>query len=77
MTRAAKMRTSETLRTAASWLDGAAEHCGYKQRDREQLVELAAELRVRAIWIERARTDEGVSEERRRGIAAIEDAESR
>jgi hypothetical protein len=54
------LRTSELLRRAASELAAN--------------VELSQELRVRAVWIERARTDEGVSDERRRGVAAIEDA---
>ncbi|HXJ21500.1 MAG TPA: hypothetical protein VMT03_14825 [Polyangia bacterium] len=36
---------------------------------------LAFELRVRARWIEGARQDEGVSQDRRMGIAAIEDVE--
>ena len=54
------LRTSELLRRAASELAAN--------------VELSQELRVRAVWIEHARTDEGVSDERRRGVAAIEDA---
>ncbi len=54
------LRTSELLRRAASELVASDE--------------LAQELRVRAIWIERARADEAVSHERRRGVAAIEDA---
>lgn len=57
------LRTSELLRRAASELSASDE--------------LAQELRVRAIWIERARADEAVSDERRRGVAAIEDAGDR
>ncbi len=55
-----ELRTSELLRRAAFELAASDE--------------LAEELRIRAIWIERARTDEAVSDERRRGVAAIEDA---
>jgi hypothetical protein len=54
------LRTSELLRRAASELAASDE--------------LAQELRVRAIWIERARRDKAVSDARRRGVAAIEDA---
>jgi hypothetical protein len=61
-----KLRTSELLRTAASRLDAGS-------RDDQQV---AFELRVRARWIEGARADEGVSHDRRMGIAAIEDVEA-
>ncbi len=61
----AGLKTSELLRSAASRLDVGSVA--------DRLV--AFELRVRARWIEGARRDEGVSEERRRGIAAIEDVE--
>jgi len=58
----ADMRTSELIRLAAS-------HLGPTLAERQ----LAAELRVRAGWIEVARHDPGVSQERRLGVAAIED----
>lgn len=65
------LRTSDLLRRAASELanDSA------KQRGGRSRSELAQELQVRALWIERARADEAVSHERRRGIAAIEDVD--
>ena len=63
----ADKKTSELMRTAAALLEVNALTIDHQ---------VAAELRVRARWIEVARTDVGVSEERRRGIAAIEDAPS-
>lgn len=69
--------TSEVLRRSASWLDGLAEQGGYKRRDREEIIALAAELRLRALWIERGKTDPGISEERRKAIAAIDDVGGR
>ena len=65
------LRTSELLRRAASELatDPA------EQAKRASHSELARELEVRALWIERARGDASISRERRRGIAAIEDVE--
>lgn len=73
----AKLKTSELLRSAASWLTvlvrGATGSRGGAVADVDQV---AFELRVRARWIEGARTDEGVSHDRRMGIAAIEDVES-
>ena len=58
---AASLRTSELLREVARVLHHE---------------ELAFELRVRARWIEVARHDEGVSQERRMGLAAIEDIDA-
>jgi hypothetical protein len=63
------LRTSELLRRAASEL--AAED----QTARPKRRELVQELQVRALWIERARADDAVSDERRRGVAAIEDVD--
>lgn len=60
----ARLKTSEVMRRAASELDAV---------DRV----LASELRLRAMWIEVARQDGSVSEERRKGVAAIEDGEGR
>ena len=57
-------KTSELLRYAAGLLragDLTIEH------------QVADELDARAIWIEVARHDTGVSQERRLGVAAIED----
>ena len=67
-----RMRTSELLHAAASEL--AARTHRAAPAEAERLQELATELRVRARWIEGARADQGVSEDRRRGIAAIEDS---
>ncbi len=61
----AQLDTSELLRVAASLLEGCNLTIDHQA---------AAELRVRARWIEVARHDEGVSEERRLGVAAIQDA---
>lgn len=64
------LRTSELLRRAASELA----HDSAEQPTGPNRSELAKELQVRALWIERSRADEAVSDERRRGVAAIEDA---
>jgi len=64
------MRTSELLRLAASEL--AALATVEKQRASDHR-ELAAELRIRARWIESARRDAGVSRDRAMGIEAIEE----
>lgn len=61
--------TSALLRRAASEL--VASEPDHPARRKH--AEIARELWVRALWIERARADEGVSDERRRGVAAIED----
>jgi len=72
-----KLKTSELLRNAASWLTvlvrGAA---GSRRGAVSEVDQVAFELRVRARWIEGARADEGVSHDRRMGIAAIEDVET-
>ncbi len=66
-----ELRTSELLRRAASELTTGSGG----QPERPDRTELARELQVRALWIERARTDEGVSDEQRRGVATIEDVD--
>ena len=65
--------TSALLRRAASELAAErVEQPGVPTRG-----DLAKELELRALWIERARADTSVSRERRRGIAAIEDVDDR
>lgn len=66
-----ELRTSELLRRAAAELKAASG----EEPERPDRTELAQELQVRALWIERARADEGVSNERRRGVATIEDVD--
>jgi hypothetical protein len=63
----ADLRTSEVLRRAAALLDPLTLEARI----------IAAELRTRAAWIEGARHDPGVSEERRKAIAALEAGEER
>lgn len=67
-----RMKTSEVMRRCASLLSMFADH----GRDSD-LLAAANELQLRARWIEVARHDEAVSEERRLGVAAIEDCEGR
>lgn len=62
------LRTSEVLLLAASELAALA-------APSKAIQALIAELHLRARWIEGARSDEGVSAERRRAIAAIEDTD--
>lgn len=65
----ANLKTSEVMRRAASELDAFTQRLGVEERA------VGNELRVRARWIEVARNDPGVSEERRLGVAAIEDSQ--
>lgn len=60
----ATMKTSELLRRAASQLEVSPLTIDHQ---------IAAELRVRARWIEVARHDTGVPQERRLAVASIED----
>lgn len=64
------LRTSELLRRAATELTADSGDQAARPKRRE----LAQELQVRALWIERARADDAVSDERR-GVAAVEDVE--
>lgn len=68
-----RLRTSDVVRTAASWLTIFA-HSGELPRSTvAELDALVAELRVRGRWLESARSDLGVSADRMAGIATIED----
>jgi hypothetical protein len=67
-----RMKTSEVMRRCADLLRMVADN----SRDSDILAS-ADELALRARWIEVARTDAGVTEERRLAIAAVEDAEGR
>lgn len=60
------LRTSQVLHLAASELAALAGPSSAVEA-------LIVELRLRARWIEGARADKGISTERRRGIATIED----
>lgn len=66
------IKTSEVMRRAASLLELIAD----KTPDSD-IAATAAELRVRALWIERARHDPGLSTERQLGVAIVEDVEGR
>lgn len=62
------LRTSQLLRRAASELaNDSPKHPGERSRS-----ELAHELEVRALWIERGRANGGLSDERTCGVATIE-----
>ncbi len=66
-----RLRTSELLHLAASELATRTHRSAPQEVDRLQ--ELATELRVRARWIEGARRDTGVSDDRRAGLAAVDE----
>jgi len=68
----ASLKTSEVMLRASSLLDVVAD-----KDPASDIRALANELRLRARWIEVARHDTGVSQERRLAIAAIEDAPRR
>jgi len=67
-----RSRTSDVMRDAARWLTVAATE-DRPRPTRAELEALALELRLRARWIETARSDLGVSADRMAGIAMIED----
>jgi hypothetical protein len=68
-------RTSDVMRNAASWLAVVAMEQGRPRQTRAELEALAGELRLRARWMEAARSDTGVSVERMLGIQMLEDPE--
>lgn len=66
-------RTSDVMRDAARWLNIFGRDRGTPRATRAELDALVTELRLRARWLETARSDLGVSAERMAGIAMIED----
>ncbi len=68
-----QIRSSDVMRNAASWLTALAMERGRPRQTRAELEALAGELRLRARWLEIARSDLGVSADRMAGIAMIED----
>jgi len=68
-----QFRSSDVMRNAASWLTVVALESGRSRQDRAELEALAGELRLRARWMESARSDLGVSADRMAGIAMLED----
>lgn len=68
-----QMRTSDVMRNAASWLSTIATERVRPRETRAELEALAGELRLRARWLEVARSDLGVSADRIAGLAMIED----
>ncbi len=67
-----RMRTSDVMRNGAAWLAVAATE-ERPRPTRAELEALALELRIRARWLEAARSDLGVSADRIAGLAMVED----
>jgi hypothetical protein len=68
-----RSRTSDVIRNGASWLSVLAHDGAVTRATKAEIEALISELRLRARWIETARSDTGVSVERMAGIAMIED----
>jgi hypothetical protein len=68
-----KQRTSDVVRYGASWLAVLAHDRAVDRATKAEIEALIYELRLRARWIEAARSDTSVSAERMLGIAALED----
>jgi len=68
-----RLRTSDVVRSAASWLAIFAHEGKLPRSTVAELDALVVELRIRGRWLEAARSDLGVSVDRMAGIAMIED----
>jgi hypothetical protein len=68
-----KQRTSDVVRYGASWLAVLAHDRAVTRATKLEIETLIAEMRLRARWIEVARSDLSVSAERMAGISMLED----